>query len=430
MRLEHDTARRCLGGSDICRRRLIALANTAIWLMAAGLAANLSPEAAGQELPASMLAGPPVWGFVGSTVYATGTREAPNGTAFEPLFSLDSDFNLGLLANKELYLFAQSGLWIQRSFGNTGTSAREVDFNTGLAWNYFDALELRTSAFSGNNLNRGTSPTRPNGYTDGFKIENRYYFANTDPYDVGRLRFVSLGYDPTKTMVGNNGQSFKPGAIAEAYLTHDLSTPFRSYVYGDLQLAAKSPVTPRLLDADLGLAIRPIDDWQSLEFRLGNKLSEDFLGGDMKDLIYAAVWVNIGFGAAAASANDGTAIEPGSSSLFRPDVWGVVGLPVYATGSRMAPNGVPFTPIFSMTNDFNLGLLPHKELYLFWEGTFWGQHSGAGITNASQGAFDFSRRELDSELGLAWNYLGFIYLSPLWHSCFAPPSSFRPVPPR
>src|SRR5690242_16322902 len=145
------------------------LAHIITWSIIAVSAANLSPEAAGQELSSS----PPVWGFIGSTVYATGTREAPNGTAFKPLLSLDSDFNLGLLADKRLYLFAQSGLWLQRSGFNTGTSAREVDFNTGIAWNYFDALELRVSAYSGNNLNLGPSLTGPNGYTDGSTIENR-----------------------------------------------------------------------------------------------------------------------------------------------------------------------------------------------------------------------------------------------------------------
>ncbi len=203
-------------------------------------------------------------------------------------------------------------------------------------------------------------------------------------------------------MVGNNGQSFKPGAVAEAYLTHDLPTPFRSYLYGDVQLTAQSPATPRLLDADLGLAFRPLDDWQSLEFRLGNKLGEDFRAGGVKELVYAAVRIDFGLDASASPTSNGVANGPGS--LLRPDIWGVAGLPVYATGSRMAPNGVPFTPIFALTNDFNLGLLPNKKLYLFWDGTFWAQHSGAGITNANQGGFDFSRRELDTELGLAWTY--------------------------
>jgi hypothetical protein len=45
-------------------------------------------------------------------------------------------------------------------------------------------------------------------------------------------------------------------------------------------------------------------------------------------------------------------------------------------------------------------------LYLFSDGRFWGQKASPGVTNASQGVFDFSKRELDPDGGLAWNYLG------------------------
>jgi hypothetical protein len=48
-------------------------------------------------------------------------------------------------------------------------------------------LELRASAYALNNFNRGLSLARPDGYKDGVKIENRYYFGSGDIYDVGTL---------------------------------------------------------------------------------------------------------------------------------------------------------------------------------------------------------------------------------------------------
>jgi hypothetical protein len=61
------------------------------------------------------LANPLAWGWVGAALYPGGSREAPNGRAFNPLSSLDLDFNLQLLPHNELYLFTNDSLWIQRS---------------------------------------------------------------------------------------------------------------------------------------------------------------------------------------------------------------------------------------------------------------------------------------------------------------------------
>jgi hypothetical protein len=360
----------------------------------------------GQRCPPAATAGPAAWGVVGVTGYATGTHEAPNGFSFDPLFALDSDLNFGLLPNKQLYLFLQDGFWVQRtSAAASGKNQRELDADFGLAWNYFDSFELRASAYSLNNLNRGTSLASPNGYKDGIAVENRYYFGPADIYDIGRLSFVSLGYYPTKALVGNNGQSFRPGLFAHGYLTQDLPTPFRSYLYGGVQLTAEDAVTPRLVETDFGLAFRPIADRQSLEFRVGDDLTNDVQAHVTRNLVYGAVRLGFGMEEPGTAAGGPSATGGGSSFLATwPEVWGVVGLPAYATGSRMGPNGVPFTPIFAVTNELNLGLMPKKQLYLFWDGTFWAQHSGAGVTNPNQGSFDFGKREMDSELGLAWNF--------------------------
>jgi hypothetical protein len=45
-------------------------------------------------------------------------------------------------------------------------------------------------------------------------------------------------------------------------------------------------------------------------------------------------------------------------------------------------------------------------VYLFTDAEFWAQRPTPGVTNANQGAFDFSKREFDFDAGVAWNYCG------------------------
>ena len=47
-----------------------------------------------------------------------------------------------------------------------------------------------------------------------------------------------------------------------------------------------------------------------------------------------------------------------------------------------------------------------KRVYGYIETRFWGQRAGPGVTNPTQGAFDFSKRELDLDAGFSWNYSG------------------------
>jgi hypothetical protein len=354
---------------------------------------GLLPQAIGEEAPPSPSS---VWGVVELRGYPTGEREAANGLVFDPLVGLTSDINIGLLPRKQLYLFWQSDFWVQRrAAGAPAASQREFDADLGVAWNYFDSLELRASAYALNNLNRGSSLARPDGYKDGWKIDNRYYFGSGDIYDVGTLPFIDVGYYPSGSLVGNNGQVFHPGLFARGYITQDLPTPFRSYLYGGLQLTARSAANPRLFDTDIGLAIRPFSDHQGFELRVGYDRTDDVQAHVTRQLVYGAMRVGFGMGSSAGP-------SPPSSTGW-PETWGVVGLPIYAAGNRMAPNGVPFQPIFSVTNDLNLGLLPDKELYLFYQGVFWAQHPSAAVTH-SQNSVNFSKREVDSELGLAWEY--------------------------
>jgi len=87
-------------------------------------------------------------------------------------------------------------------------------------------------------------------------------------------------------------------------------------------------------------------------------------------------------------------------------VFGVFGLRGYFSGDHIASNGEEFHQLFSLDLDFNLWLWRQQGVYYFLETRFWGQKAAPGITNPSQGVFDFSKREFDLTTGVAWNYAG------------------------
>jgi hypothetical protein len=183
----------------------------------------------------------------------------------------------------------EPGLGITNSSqGSFDFSKREFDFNAGLAWNYVDRFEMRASAYSAGNLNRGVSLISPAGFKDGVLLENRYYFGSANVFDVSRLSFVSIGYYPTKSLVGGDGSDFRPGLFARAYVTHDIPI-IRSYVYGDMQFTAERYVKARLLEFDAGFATRPFSQFENLEFRIGNDVTADVQAKTTRDLIYGAV---------------------------------------------------------------------------------------------------------------------------------------------
>ncbi len=235
---------------------------------------------------------PEVWGTLGINGDFGGNRMAPNGVPFAPLFSADMDLNLGILPHKQLYLFVLTDFWGEQANdqvtnphqGSWDFSKREFDLLTGFAWNYFRSLELRGFVYSLNNLNRGNSLSAPYGFNDGVGLENRYYFPSDDIYDVGKLSFFSIGYLPSKTLIGADGHEFGPGLFLRAYLTQDVPA-LRSYLFFDGNMIAESAVNPRLFTLDAGVAFRPFLALQNLEFRLG--------GADIYDRM---VHHNRGFG--------------------------------------------------------------------------------------------------------------------------------------
>jgi hypothetical protein len=239
-----------------------------------------------------------VWGYAGLDLFPAGNRMAPNGVLFRPLGALDFEFNLGLLPAKELYLFADNRFWAQKagadvtnpSQGSWDFSKREFDLSLGIAWTYYNALELRASTYAFSNLNRGESLISPHGFKDGTLLENRYYLGNADIYDVGRLSFLSVGYYPSKTMVTGDGVEFKPGLFARAYLTYDLPV-CHAYLYFDGTFTAERVVKCRLLEMDAGLAARPFERFGSLEFRLGYDVIGDVQADTARGLFYLGVRV-------------------------------------------------------------------------------------------------------------------------------------------
>ncbi len=235
------------------------------------------------------------WGVAGITGYPVGSKIAPNGVPYDPLFSINLLLNVALSKNREVYLFVETRFWGQKAAqgitngdqGQFDFSKRQFDFDIGLAWNYTGRFEARAYAYSSNNLNRGTTLDRPFGYNDGFALENRYYLPTTD-FDKGLYRFVGVGYFVTKELIGADGRTFKPSAYLDSSLALDLIPDF-VYAFADLTLITQRPLTAKLLLADVGLAFRPFPTIPDLEFRIGADNNVDLDVGFTRTLFYGNV---------------------------------------------------------------------------------------------------------------------------------------------
>jgi hypothetical protein len=89
-----------------------------------------------------------------------------------------------------------------------------------------------------------------------------------------------------------------------------------------------------------------------------------------------------------------------------PRTWGIAGLDLVPAGHKMAPNGLGYDPLFTAGLLLNVAVTPGREVYVFAKTRFWAQQSEAGVTNANQGRFDFSKRQIDLDAGTAWNFWG------------------------
>lgn len=246
--------------------------------------------------------GPPVFGVVGLRGFAMGTHVAPNGVPFTPIFDLEMNFNLWLSRRHHFYMFVDGVFWAQKAApgitnaaqGAFDFSKRELDLGLGLAWNYWSRMEGRFSAYSMGNLNRGKSQVAPSGFADGTLLENRWYIGSeydnlgSADYDIPRATFVSIGYFPTKHLVDNTGQHFKPGPYMRAYLTADLFIP-HYYLYSDSELIGNRSFELALFKEDAGIALRPFLKIPKLEFRLGTTVVVDSLNADSDTSLYGMI---------------------------------------------------------------------------------------------------------------------------------------------
>jgi hypothetical protein len=266
------------------------------------LAEPSPPPAEGPPLTRSLFDGPPaerdlrmVWGIAEMDGYV-GQRMAPNGLLYHADYGVNLDFNIWLWRAMGLYLFDETLFWMGATPGEgLNFTKREFDLNIGLAWNYYDRLEARVFGYSQNNLNRGLSPEQSSGFNDGLGIENRYYLNSiynalgTSAYDQAKATFVSIGYFPTKTLTGADGVQFFPALFLRAYLTWDIVKDC-CYVYADTTfITERKPFAGKLLDTDVGAALRPFQQVPRLEFRLGCQDVWDIQVGNARPVGYISM---------------------------------------------------------------------------------------------------------------------------------------------
>ena len=91
--------------------------------------------------------------------------------------------------------------------------------------------------------------------------------------------------------------------------------------------------------------------------------------------------------------------------------------PVWSSQARRKPSGIldsrlsvgdrwlPTVLNFTISVDLNFNIMLWRKCVTV-RGFLWGQKPAPGITNPTQGSFDFSKREFDFDLGAAWNYAG------------------------
>jgi hypothetical protein len=269
-----------------------------------GIIPRVKPPASTPETPGQEQESPwrTAWGLGGFRVIPAGPRIAPNGQEYHPNFSMDLNLNCWACSSHGLYIFGDLRFWGEKGElgvtnardGALGTSKREFDVSGGVAWNYTGPWEARVFGYSYNNLNRGDNPVTPAGFNDGFALENRYYLSpeyaklGQSGFDVARATFLSIGYYPSKELVGNNGRLFKPGLFLRAYLICDL-WDWPVYAFGDATYLSESTLQPKLLLFDVGFAARPFSSYRQLEFRLGVENAADVQVDNVKSLWYASI---------------------------------------------------------------------------------------------------------------------------------------------
>lgn len=229
-----------------------------------------------------------VWGEIGLSGIFSGSRMAPNGVAYDPLFAIDTDFNVGLNKDRTLYLFSRDWFWAQEATpgvtnsrqGSLDFSKREYDLSIGAAWRYWPRTEIRAFGYSLNNLNRGNSATSSSGYKDGVGFENRFHFNSNDD-------FLGLGYYVTKELVDQEGSSFKPGLFLNAKL-HAPLIPGLATIYAEPQLIFRDAFIPKLLNMDAYIGFTPFEN-KDILLSLGMDVGYDLGKEITRSILYLRV---------------------------------------------------------------------------------------------------------------------------------------------
>jgi hypothetical protein len=271
--------------------------------MSAGLQAEAPAGLAEGECPPEgrlPFADPPaqrefrmVWGIL-SASGDVGQRMAPNGVVYRPIYDMGTNLNIWLWPAQGLYIYSDSLFWMGTTQEGLNFTKRELDIEVGLAWNYYGRLEGRIFGYADSNMNRGINLTDPSGYSDGFGVENRFYLSSiysalgTSDFDQARATFLSIGYYPTKVMIGGDGQQFKPSLFARAYLTWDVLKEC-GYLFADVLFIAEKSLTAKLLETDTGIALRPFHQVPRLEFRAGCRDFWDIDVGNARPVGYVSV---------------------------------------------------------------------------------------------------------------------------------------------
>ncbi len=232
-----------------------------------------------------------VWGGIGLRIIPTGTKMAPNGVGYDPLFTVDIELNIYLSKSRDIYLFTQSRFWAQKSGkgvtnphqGSLDFSKRQYDLSGGFAWDYWKNLEARIFAYSYNNLNRGDSYSSPSGYKDGVGLSNRFYYHGTN--------FFGAGYLPSKNLIGNNGKKFKPSWFMENSIAIPIHDP-RYKVYCGSSLIGERSGKARLFYNDIGVGAAFFSKIPALEFRTGAEITTDFIANKTLGFYYLGAFLS------------------------------------------------------------------------------------------------------------------------------------------
>jgi hypothetical protein len=232
--------------------------------------------------------GKTVWGEVGLSPVFSGSRMAPNGVEYDPLFVIDTNFNVGLNSSRTFYLFSEDNFWAQEATpgvtnahqGALDFSKREYDLELGLGWRYWPHSEVRAFGYSFNNLNRGDSATSPSGYKDGLGVENRFHFG-------GANDFIGVGYFFTKDMVDQEGKAFKPGFFVNADL-HAPIVPDLVAAFLKPQIICRDDFVPKLLDVDAAIGVTPFKR-KNILLSLGMDTVYDFGKETSRAILYFRV---------------------------------------------------------------------------------------------------------------------------------------------